>query len=86
MTPLVTPPTRGEKIRFESAIEKTVSVAGGGEVPEPPPVCRGRTALDPLLEAVVAGAAVVGWHIDRAGRAALDDLSLDAHSAQRAIV
>ena len=41
-------------------------------------VGRGRTALGPLREAVAARAAVVGKHIDRARRAALDDLGLDA--------
>ena len=49
-------------------------------------VHRGRTALDPLREAVAARAAVVGRHIDRARRAALDHLSLDAHASQRAVV
>src|SRR4051794_40962979 len=49
-------------------------------------VRRGRTALHPLREAVAACAAVVGRHIDRARRAALDHLSLDARASQRAVL
>src|SRR5215218_8850438 len=49
-------------------------------------VRRGRTALDPLREAVAACAAVVGRHIDRARRAPLDDARLDAFAPQRAVV
>jgi hypothetical protein len=49
-------------------------------------VRRGRTALGPLREAVAARAAVVGRDIDRARRAALDDLGLDASALQWAVV
>jgi hypothetical protein len=49
-------------------------------------VGRGRTALGPLREAVAARAAVGGRDIDRARRAALDDLGLDADALQWAVV
>lgn len=48
-------------------------------------VLRGRAALGPLCEAVATRAFVVGLHIDRARRAALDDLSLNACSPQRTV-
>src|SRR4051794_31423952 len=48
-------------------------------------VHRGWTALGPLPEAVAVRAAVVGGHIERARRAALDDLCLDPTAPQRPV-
>jgi hypothetical protein len=47
-------------------------------------VCRGRAGLDPVGEAVATATSVVGPHVDRLGRAAFDDVYVDAPTRQRA--
>jgi len=42
----------------------------------------GRTGLRPLCEAIAAGASVVGGHVERLRRAALDELRLDSPAGQ----